>query len=71
MDFNDAPEEADFRAEARTWLEKTLGAANAKTLVRIDGPDGLKAAKAYQAKKAAAAGNQKLVNKLLAQISSL
>ena len=54
MDFNDAPEEADFRAEARTWLEKTLAAPNAKTLVRIDGPDGLNAAKAYQAKKAAA-----------------
>ena len=23
MDFNDTPEEAAFRAEARAWLEKT------------------------------------------------
>ncbi|RYZ13811.1 MAG: acyl-CoA dehydrogenase, partial [Alphaproteobacteria bacterium] len=54
MDFNDTPEEAVFRAEARAWLEKTLGEPNAKTNVRIDGPDGLKRAKEYQAKKAAA-----------------
>jgi alkylation response protein AidB-like acyl-CoA dehydrogenase len=54
MDFNDTPEEAAFRAEARAWLEKTLGDPNAKTNVRIDGPEGLKRAKEYQAKKAAA-----------------
>lgn len=54
MDFNDTPEEAAFRVEARAWLEKTLGEPNAKTNVRIDGPEGLKRAKAYQAKKAAA-----------------
>jgi alkylation response protein AidB-like acyl-CoA dehydrogenase len=54
MDFNDTPEEAAFRAEARAWLEKTLGEPNAKTNVRIDGPEGLKRAKEYQAKKAAA-----------------
>jgi len=54
MDFNDTPEEAAFRAEARAWLEKTLGEPNAKTNVRIDGPEGLKRAKEYQTKKAAA-----------------
>jgi alkylation response protein AidB-like acyl-CoA dehydrogenase len=54
MDFNDTPEEAAFRAEARAWLEKTLDAQNAKSNVRIDGPEGLKRAKDYQAKKAAA-----------------
>jgi len=25
MDFNDSSDEAAFRAEARAWLEKTLG----------------------------------------------
>ncbi|RYG27311.1 MAG: acyl-CoA dehydrogenase, partial [Burkholderiales bacterium] len=54
MDFNDAPEEAAFRAEARAWLEKTLDQPNAKANVRLDGPEGLKRAKDYQAKKAAA-----------------
>jgi len=54
MDFNDTPEEAAFRAEARAWLEKTLDQPNAKANVRIDGPEGLKRAKEYQAKKAAA-----------------
>jgi len=54
MDFNDAPEEAAFRAEARIWLEKTLGVPNPKTLLRIDGPEGMKAAKTYQKKKAEA-----------------
>ena len=51
MDFNDTPEEAAFRAEARAWLE-----ANAPA----PGPAGrseaelLQAAKAWQAKKAEA-----------------
>lgn len=54
MDFNDTPEEAAFRAEARAWLEKTLGQPNARANVRIDGPEALKRAKDYQAKKAAA-----------------
>ncbi len=54
MDFNDTPEEAAFRAEARAWLERTLGEPNARTNVRIDGPEGLKRARDYQAKKAAA-----------------
>ena len=54
MDFNDTPEEAAFRAEARSWLEKTLGAPNTRTNVRIEGPEAMKAAKAYQKKKAEA-----------------
>lgn len=54
MDFKDTPEEAAFRAEARAWLEKTLDQPNAKANVRIDGPEGLKRAKEYQARKAAA-----------------
>ncbi len=57
MDFNDTPEEATFRAEVRTWLE-----ANAKRKsddkqayrARVDDPGLLKAAKEWQAKKAAA-----------------
>jgi alkylation response protein AidB-like acyl-CoA dehydrogenase len=54
MDFNDAPEEAAFRAEARAWLEKTIGQPNAKANLRIEGPEAMKAAKAYQKKKAEA-----------------
>ena len=57
MDFNDTPEEAAFRAEVRKWLE-----ANAKRKsddkqayrARVDDPGLLKAAKEWQAKKAAA-----------------
>jgi alkylation response protein AidB-like acyl-CoA dehydrogenase len=54
MDFNDSPEEAAFRAEARAWLEKTLGVPNAKTNLRIEGAEAMKAAKDYQKKKAEA-----------------
>ena len=54
MDFKDTPEEAAFRADARACLEKTLDQPNAKANVRIDGPEGLKRAKEYQARKAAA-----------------
>ena len=60
MDFNDTPEEAEFRAEARAWLE-----ANAQ----LKGPEekmldvlgehvteeDIKAAQAWQKKKAEAA----------------
>jgi len=54
MDFNDSPEEAAFRAEVRAWLEKTLGVPNAKTNLRIEGAEAMKAAKDYQKKKAEA-----------------
>ena len=55
MDFNDTPEEAEFRAEARSWLE-----ANAKPLAlgqRRASPMGgekglLKRAREWQATKA-------------------
>ena len=55
MDFEDSPEEARFRAEARAWLD-----ANAKLKTARDAGDplgeddktSLKAAKAWQAKKA-------------------
>ena len=53
MDFNDSSEEAAFRAEARAWLEKTLGPPASRQTARSEG-DGIAAAKAYQAKKAAA-----------------
>ena len=51
MDFNDTPEEAAYRAEVRKWLE-----ANAPRTGSADpeGSDNLAAAKAWQAKKAAA-----------------
>jgi alkylation response protein AidB-like acyl-CoA dehydrogenase len=53
MDFNDSSDEAAFRAEARAWLEKTLGPPASRQTARSEG-DGIAAAKAYQAKKAAA-----------------
>jgi alkylation response protein AidB-like acyl-CoA dehydrogenase len=54
MDFNDSPEEAAFRAEARAWLEKTVGQPNARTNLRVEGPEAMQAAKVYQKKKAEA-----------------
>jgi alkylation response protein AidB-like acyl-CoA dehydrogenase len=54
MDFNDTAEEAAFRAEARAWLEKTLGPPSGRTGARPDSAEWLQTAKAYQAKKAAA-----------------
>jgi alkylation response protein AidB-like acyl-CoA dehydrogenase len=53
MDFNDSAEEAAFRAEARAWLEKTLGAPASRATMRTEG-DVIAASKAYQARKAAA-----------------
>jgi acyl-CoA dehydrogenase len=56
MDFNDTPEEAEFRATARAWLE-----ANAERLKTGERPPGLESradpttiqrAQAWQAKKA-------------------
>jgi alkylation response protein AidB-like acyl-CoA dehydrogenase len=54
MDFNDSPEEAAFRAEARAWLEATLKSPGSGMGARVDTPAGMQAAKDYQAKKAAA-----------------
>lgn len=53
MDFNDSPEEAAFRAEARAWLEKTLGPPASRQTMKTEG-DVIAASKAYQAKKAKA-----------------
>ncbi len=54
MDFNDSPEEASFRNEARAWLEKTLQQPKAGTNARLEGPEAMQIAKGYQAKKSAA-----------------
>ncbi|MCH7959118.1 MAG: acyl-CoA dehydrogenase family protein [Candidatus Hydrogenedentes bacterium] len=56
MDFKDTPEEAEFRAEARTWLEKnapkfdTGGQQRQRTLDNVDA--ALDQAKGWQAAKA-------------------
>ena len=59
MDFNDTPEEAAFRAEARAWLEKNaepVGAGADEDLgaeLAERGTDEMvRKAKAWQAKKA-------------------
>jgi alkylation response protein AidB-like acyl-CoA dehydrogenase len=59
MDFNDTPEEAAFRAEARAWLEQNAELRDADdrsegVLQESDKPDAIAAAKAWQKKKAAA-----------------
>ena len=46
MDFNDTPEEARFRAEARTWLE-----ANVPARAELEGLDEIAAAKLWQKRK--------------------
>jgi alkylation response protein AidB-like acyl-CoA dehydrogenase len=59
MDFNDTPEEAAFRAEARAWLEKNAelrGDARGHSSMseeRLD-DDAIRAAQAWQKKKAEA-----------------
>ncbi|MGH7024391.1 MAG: acyl-CoA dehydrogenase family protein [Caulobacteraceae bacterium] len=54
MDFNDTPEEAGYRAEARAWLQanapRRAGAANSL----LDDPASMDEAKAWQRKKAEA-----------------
>lgn len=57
MDFNDTTEEAKFRADARAFLEKTCapkGADSERLTRKLSGADFIKAAKAYQSKKAEA-----------------
>ena len=49
MDFNDTPEEADYRAKARDWLEKNVAEHKAQGHA-----DDMAAARAWQARKAAA-----------------
>ena len=57
MDFNDTPEEAAFRAEARAWLEanaklKDPDAPGPDLLGERTDPEVIKAAQAWQKKKA-------------------
>jgi alkylation response protein AidB-like acyl-CoA dehydrogenase len=57
MDFEDTPEEAAFRAEARTWLDANAekmsqDEAPAGLLSEEEGGGGVKRAQAWQAKKA-------------------
>ncbi|MBX3510591.1 MAG: acyl-CoA dehydrogenase family protein [Hyphomonadaceae bacterium] len=57
MDFNDTPEEAKFRAEARAFLEancKPKAAENDRMARSLKPVEYMKAAKAYQKKKAEA-----------------
>ena len=56
MDFNDTPDEAAFRAEARSWLEanaETLdpGEINAGGISERTSSQTVKAAQAWQKKK--------------------
>jgi len=53
MDFNDTPEEAEFRAEARAFLEKHLSDWRAME-TKPDGADYLQAARDWQKTKAMA-----------------
>ena len=52
MDFNDTKEEAEFRAEARSFLEKHLKPKDSGTPRRGSGEDFLKRAKDWQKTKA-------------------
>jgi alkylation response protein AidB-like acyl-CoA dehydrogenase len=57
MDFTDTPSEAQFRAEARAWLERTAerrAYPGENWKARYGEADGLTRAKDFQAKKAAA-----------------
>ncbi len=57
MDFNDTPEEAAFRAEARAWLEKDAERRRYPGVTwraRYSEAEGLARAKDFQARKAAA-----------------
>ncbi|MBS0561673.1 MAG: acyl-CoA dehydrogenase family protein, partial [Proteobacteria bacterium] len=59
MDFDDTPEEAEFRAKARAFLDANAerrkpGEAEAGYRAGQDEPGALEAAKAFQRKKAEA-----------------
>lgn len=57
MDFKDTPEEAEFRSQVRTWLEANAAPKHSrddKFGAGLDEADYLVAARAWQAKKAAA-----------------
>ena len=54
MDFNDTPEQTEFRAEARAWLKANAKPRSGRRSLnrRIDSEKGLAIAKEWQAKKA-------------------
>jgi acyl-CoA dehydrogenase len=58
MNFDDTPEEAAFRQQVRAWLEKNakprIARSSARARDMIDEDEGLKRAKAWQVKRAAA-----------------
>ena len=54
MDFNDSPEEAAYRAKVRTWLEANAPFGAKGAALGDEDDSQLDAAKAWQAKKAAA-----------------
>ncbi len=57
MDFNDTPQEADFRAEVRRWLEANATERRSredKFGAGLNEAEYLAAARAWQARKAAA-----------------
>ncbi len=53
MNFDDTPQEAEFRATARTWINQNAPKQHAESLARksLTGADFLKAAKGWQKKK--------------------
>ena len=51
MDFNDTPEEAEYRARARAWLQQNAPKGDPQD---TESPAGMAAAKAWQRKKAEA-----------------
>jgi alkylation response protein AidB-like acyl-CoA dehydrogenase len=54
MDFNDTPEEADYRATARAWLEANAPARTGNGESGLEDPVSMDAARAWQRKKAEA-----------------
>ena len=54
MNFEDSPEEAKFRAEARAWLAENAAEYRKPLPENMTEAETLKMAKSWQAKKAAA-----------------
>ena len=52
MDFNDTPEQANFRSEVRTWLEENAKKRKDKLLRGMEGDQAYREAKAWYQKKA-------------------
>ena len=57
MDFNDTPQEAEYRARVRAWLEENAPRGINGVSLGDEDPELLIACKAWQAKKAAAAAS--------------